>query len=111
MKNLTQLIQESRNTLIAEAVENELRAEIINDHLWYISPDNLQFTMQYLHDTVITAIIRSEIDRKKGMRLKDMIQSRDYGLESEEEMFAYNTALNEDIQYWQAVLDELDKIV
>ena len=64
------------------------------------------------HTSSLIAIIRSEIERKKGM-LKDTVTGREDGFcrcgvsYYECDCVGYNTALNEDIAYLENALSEL----
>ena len=95
---LSKLIQEQKREL------GLLRSVYIKDHesRYFWKDDVIDW-----HISSLIAIIRNEIERKKGV-LKPY---RDYGDLYESDKRGYNTAITEDIAYWQNVLEELEKSV
>jgi len=57
------------------------------------------------HTSSLIAIIRNEIERKKGMIRPTQELLLEYYKDG------YNTAITEDIQYWENVLEEIEKNV
>ena len=83
MKNLTQLIQSAQHTLrLVPSSQRELFVFEMKEH--------------------ITAIIQSEIERKKLLLMENTKPETDndwfYG-------YGYNTAINEDLSYWETITD------
>lgn len=97
MKNLTQLIQEQKHKLEKDIYINLYDGQI--ESYW----DNSVKKIIDDQSDMVCAIIRNEIERKKGM-----IKPSEPWDEFDE---GYNTALNEDIAYLQNVLDEIEKNV
>ncbi len=94
MKNLTQLIQEQKK---------DFR---VNDVLYFEDTEKIL----NWHTSSLIAIIRNEIDRKKMVLIGDVTEFIGEW-ELSQETIGYNTAINEDIQYWQNVLEEIEKNV
>lgn len=92
MKNLTQLIQDQKVIILKTMFS--LPAETILE----IQKSTEQFFINIIHN---------EIERKKGM-LKGNINE---GQTGKALVIGYNTAINEDISYWQNVLEGLEKNV
>lgn len=107
MKNLTQLIQEQKDRFVDIFCNpNEL------DSRSPLHPDyqnggigRLLNDIELWHTSSLTDIIRNEIERKKLLIDKDEFI---YSCNAEYTE-GYNTAITEDIQYWQNVLEELEK--
>ncbi len=114
MNNLKQLIQEQKKYF----------CDTYNTgHYWLYRLDKSQDAYTSCgsavldwHTSSLTAIIRNEIDRKKGM-MKDTVTGREDGFcrcgvsYYECDCVGYNIAINEDIAYLENVLQELEKNV
>lgn len=90
MNNITQLLREQK-----EEFEKLIEFDESTDDVWD------------WHTTSLIAIIRNEIERKKGMQ-KYFFE----GGQTEKALkVGYNTAITEDIAYWENVLKEIEKNV
>lgn len=95
---LNKLIQEQKREL------GLLRSVYIKDHesRYFWKDDVIDW-----HTSSLIAIIRNEIERKKGMQ-KYFFE----GGQTEKALkVGYNTAITEDIAYWENVLKEIEKNV
>ena len=111
MKNLTQLIQEQK-----EEFEEMFQKESLMDSnctRWTLE-DEIYDDVLFWHTSSLTTIIRNEIERKKLLiKTQDEIDDdfiSDLGARANQKM-GYNTAITEDIAYWENVLEEVEKNV
>lgn len=89
----------------------DYRDSMTGCHIYRIDDSNVDSLFRHL----TAAIIQSEIDRKKGM-LKDTpydinIDADHIGAFHAISNQGYNIAITRDVQYWENVLEELEKNV
>lgn len=113
MKNLTQLIQEKKEEWTKE-FEDQYGLED-PCHTFHDHDDFLIIKENFMnwHTSSLTAIISSEIERKKGM-VKDTVTGREDGFcrcgvsYYECDCVGYNIAIAEDLSYLENILQELE---
>jgi hypothetical protein len=111
--SLTQLIQEQKKFALSDPNPAEREFYLYGSEEWPESKYELDIEKVVdWHTSSLTAIIRNEIERKKGMiKSQDEIDDdfiADLGARANQKM-GYNTAINEDIAYLEGVLSELIK--